>query len=80
MNDWSYLTTVADGEPLEIEGVNVWEGKWHSTGDQPIIVPHPNYPSQRHELYPSFIEVGGKKILFAAGELSNCVWCFYVPA
>jgi hypothetical protein len=79
MNKWKLLTVVIDGEHLEIEGVNVWEFKWQTIDEPKLSVPHPSYPSQQHELSPCYIESNDKKILFAAGELSNCVWCFYVP-
>lgn len=80
MKDWNYLAIVADGERIEIEGANVWDFAWEPTGEDAIVVPHPSYPSQQHDLYPSSITVGGKTLIFAAGEVSNCVWCFYVPA
>jgi len=79
MQAWDYLTIKFDGEPLEIGGANVWDLKWQPTGEEPIVVPHPQYPNQRHKLRPYYIEVAGEKHSFAAGELSNCVWCFYVP-
>lgn len=75
---WDYLTTIADGERLEIGGSNVWDHEWLQADEEPIEVPHPNYPKQRHKLWPYTIKVDGEQIKFAAGELSNCVWCFYV--
>ena len=80
MRDWKLLEVVHDGEPLELEGANVWDFGWSRLDDSALEVPHPSYPSQRHTLWPYSIEVGGNTIEFAAGELSNCVWCFYVPA
>jgi len=78
--DWKYLTTVADGCELEINGINVWSQEWIRTKADPIEVLHPNYPDQKHKVYSYIVEIGTKKISFAAGELSNCVWCFYVPS
>ena len=36
-------------------------------------------PQQRHTLWPCYAEDHGQCMLFLAGELSNGVWCFYVP-
>lgn len=80
MRDWKLLTVVIDGEYLEIEGVNVWGFEWKDLDEKVLEVPHPSYPNQKHCLSSYFMETGGRRIEFAAGELSNCVWCFYVPA
>ncbi len=79
MNSWKLLKVVSDGEPLKIGGINVWDGEWESLNQEEIKIPHPSYPSQTHTLWPYCIKHGNSKIKFAAGELSNCVWCFYVP-
>ena len=79
MQEWSYLSVVTDGEPLIINGTNVWDYEWKNWDIGTFEVPHPSYPDQRHTMWPYFIEINDKHILFAAGELSNCVWCFYVP-
>jgi len=80
MREWKLLTVITDGERLEINGVNVWDFTWNSLNEAPLEVPHPSYSNQRHKLSTCYIEDKGKRIIFAAGELSNCVWCFYVPA
>ncbi|MGS0535781.1 hypothetical protein [Pseudoalteromonas sp. SaAl2] len=47
--------------------------------DEPSFeVPHPQYPDQRHKITPYFIKTKGETLTFAAGEVSNCVWCIYV--
>ena len=77
--NWELLSVVTDGEYLEIEGVDVWMEKWSQLDVGTLEVPHPSYPNQRHTLWINCIESNDRSILFAAGELSNCVWCFYVP-
>jgi hypothetical protein len=47
--------------------------------DEPVELPHPAYPNQRHRMSVYEIESGGRRIRFAAGELSANVWGFYVP-
>jgi hypothetical protein len=41
---------------------------------------HPTYPNQTHQY--DIYEIGDaeRPVRFAAGELSNGVWGFYVPA
>ncbi|WP_430462163.1 hypothetical protein ACQUQU_05060 [Thalassolituus sp. LLYu03] len=80
MENWQLLKVVADGEPLLINGINVWDYEWNDLGADTFEVPHPSYPKQRHKLWPYYVEAESKRIVFAAGELSNCVWCFYVTA
>lgn len=79
IQDWKLLSVVVEGESLKIEGVNVWLVKWNSLDVGTLEVPHPSYPQQKHTLWPCYAEDHGKCILFMAGELSNGVWCFYVP-
>ena len=64
---------------VEIGGVNIWESDWRSTGQEAIQLPHPAYPHQGHRF--DIYEAGDiqNPVRFAAGELSNGVWGFYVP-
>jgi len=80
MKHWKLLAVVAEGESLKISGADVWSIEWNALGSESLMVPHPSYPDQRHKLTTYYICNGESKIEFAAGELSNCVWCFYVPA
>ena len=81
MNDmkWKFLKLLADGDPLEIGGVDIWASEWKSSDIDTFEAPHPSYPNQMHKMKPCVIEKNDETILFAAGEVSNCVWCFYVP-
>jgi hypothetical protein len=76
---WTYVRTVFEGQDIDLDGVNPWDHKWERL-DGSIEVPHPTYPHQRHRL--DIWEVAGedRAVRFAAGELSNGVWCFYLPA
>jgi hypothetical protein len=80
VKNWKLLTVVTDGQTLEIEGVDVWLGKWNKLDLGILTVPHPSYPAQRHELRIYYMESNDHPVVFAAGELSNGVWCFYVPS
>jgi len=75
MSNWIHKKTVADREKFKINGINVWKHEWTTTG-QTIIVKDPLY-NQSHKMQVYEIETDTKKIRFAAGEFSNCVWGFY---
>lgn len=78
--DWKRLSVVGDGAALDIEGVDVWWHEWRRLDIGTLTVRHPSHPHQRHVLRPYAIVPEDDPILFCAGELSNCVWCFHVPA
>jgi len=80
MKEWKFVNIVADGQPIMVNGVNPWNHEWVSLDKEPIEVPHPSYPNQKHKMRQYKIVTGNKTIIFAAGEYSNCVWGFYVPA
>ncbi len=65
---------------LRLDGLEVWKSKWRDLKLPPVYLPHPAQPQQTHayDLY----EIGplDSPVRFAAGELSNGVWGFYVPA
>lgn len=75
---WKCIGWVADGEPLSIEGVNVWSYKWKML-DKIVTVKDPLY-GKEHKFEVWRIEPGEGKcpIEFAAGEFSNLIWGFYV--
>ena len=59
-----------------IDGVDVWQNKWTHDVLEKVAVTDPRY-GQTHHFTTWEIAVQGKKIRFAAGEFSNCVWGFY---
>jgi hypothetical protein len=78
---WQFVSIGPEGQPADVPGVNAWEVEWTPTGSR-IMVTHPQYPSQRHTMF--IYKVTGPTptppIRFAAGEFSNGVWGFFVPA
>ena len=80
IEDWTFRAVVTEGEPLELGGSNIWLERWNCLDVGVMQVPHPGYPLQRHKLWIYSIEKAVEVFLFAAGELSNGVWCFYLPA
>ena len=72
---WNHQKTIVDGDKFEINGLNIWDYKWAITGEK-ISVKDPLYGKQ-YAFNVFEIENKNKKISFAAGEFSNCVWGIY---
>lgn len=79
MDDWNAVGIVVECGPITIGGLNPWAFTWHQVQDEPVELPHPTYPNQRHLMLVYEIESDGHRVRFAAGELSANVWGFYVP-
>lgn len=69
---------VSEGEPIDIRGVDPWRQKW-SGSRRAIPVAHPSYPQQRHsaDVYLA-ADPDGQVVTYAAAELSNGVYAFFV--
>ena len=67
-----------DGEAIDLDGLNPWEHEWISQSEQ-IVVAHPFYPSQRHTVSVWVIQTPDRVVRFAAGEMSNLAWAFFLP-
>ncbi len=78
---WEPAYVGLEGAGMSIAGINPWlhAHSWRRVQEQHIIVPHPSYPQQRHRAWVYEISSCEKTIRFAATELSNGVWGFYVP-
>lgn len=77
---WVSVHVGIEGDCVSLQGLNPWKCNWHHLADEPIVVPQPSHPHERHRAWVTEIENSGKMIQFAAGELSNGVWGFYVSA
>ena len=65
---WQYEKHGIDGE-VELFGVNIFDYKWEDTRE---IAKECDFPIYK-------VVIDGKEYEFAAGEVSNNVWCFYLP-
>ena len=76
---WREAHVGLEGDEFRLNGLEVWSMSWRKTNADSIVLPHPAYPQQQHNY--SVYEMGDPKapIRFAASELSNGVWGFYVP-
>jgi len=77
---WKFVWIGCDGESFLLVGLDPWRLEWHSLNEPTITVAHPSYPKQRHTMWVYELCAEGKTVKFAAGEFSNQVWGFYVPA
>ena len=78
MSIWRAAHVGLEGDGLTIDGVEIWKQTWHSAGEAPLSLPHPSHPNQRHRFEIYQVGDAQRPIRFAAGELSNGVWGFYV--
>lgn len=78
---WEPVHVGFEDAAFSIGGVNPWAHarSWRRVSQDSIVVPHPSYRHQRHRAWVYEVDAHGKAIRFAAAELSNGVWGFYVP-
>ena len=68
-----------EGQPTDIAGVNPWKAEWTATGSRNTVA-HPQFPRQRHVMWVYEAKGSASRVRFAAGEFSNGLWGFFVPA
>jgi hypothetical protein len=76
---WRFVHIGVEGDSVSIGGVNPWHCQWRSLSEPRIVVAHPQYPRERHEMFVHELDGPAGPIRFAAGEFSAGVWGFYVP-
>jgi len=76
---WTPVHVGIEGDRVSLNGLNPWKLKWQRLGEESIVVPHPSHRQERHLAWVYEVESSGKRVKFAAGELSNGVWGFYLP-
>lgn len=72
---WNFAKSSVEGR-CELFGVNIFDYTWMNTG-QKIELPDPLY-NQMHMMSVYNANIGNHIVTFAAGELSNGVYSFYV--
>ena len=77
---WSVVHIGFDGDDVLIGGLEVWRHAWRRVGAESVDLQHPAYPNQIRQYDVYEIGEGDGSLRFAAGELSNGVWGFYIPA
>jgi hypothetical protein len=79
MSDWGCVHVGFQGDGPTIGGLDVWKETWRALDSDFVELPHPAHPNQVHRYWIYEIGDTAKPVRFAAGELSNGVWGFYVP-
>lgn len=74
--NWKHIKTIADSEPFHLDGLNIWDFEWQSTG-QSIKIIDPSY-GQEFTFNVYQISNDSEEVRFSAGEFSNCVWGIYI--
>jgi hypothetical protein len=74
--EWRYCGHCVDGQRFLIEGVDVSDRQWRRT-TEPIVEVEDPHSHQPHSFNVWELEADGRRIRFAAGEFSNCVWGFF---
>lgn len=77
---WTPVHVGIEGDAISLNGINPWKFEWKRILEEPIIVPHPSHLHERHQAWVYEVESSGKRLRFAAGELSPNVWGFYLPS
>ncbi len=77
---WQAVHVGFANDGLRIGGLDVWVLKWVPVGREVAMLPHPAHPAQIHSYEVYDVADDCTRVRFAAGELSNGVWGFYVPA
>lgn len=75
---WRAVGVVLGNDPIDVLGVDPWGVTWRDTGGV-VAVRHPSWPTQVHRVPVYRVIDGLRTVTFAAGELSNQVWGFFVP-
>ncbi len=76
---WEFAGVNYDERTFVINGINVFSHHWKNIREEIAEVYDPLY-GQKHTFSVYTITEGERTIKFAAGEFSNGVWGFYVPA
>lgn len=71
---WDYIGDSYYPDPFLIDGVDVFEHDWRLVGSEDRVATV--YGGQRHHLDVWRIEIDGKSIVFASGELAPLAYGF----
>ncbi|MEO7323463.1 MAG: hypothetical protein ABIW82_01400 [Dokdonella sp.] len=77
--DWREAHIGFCNSGLRLMGIEVWKSEWRSLRWPPLRLPHPAHRHQIHRYDVYEIGPPERAVRFAAAELSNGVWGFYVP-
>lgn len=76
---WQAIHVGLEKDGFLIQGLDVWNEDWRKVDTPSLKLPHPEHTQQRHTYQVYEIGPAERPVRFAAGELSNGVWGFYIP-
>ena len=77
--EWEPVATCYEGDVVVLLGVNPWAHEWARVASWgPVEVRHPEYPDEKHSAWRYEVPGPTGVVEFAAAELSNNVWGFYL--
>jgi hypothetical protein len=50
MSNWKPVGVVAEGEPIWVDGMNLWAKHWKKLDQPSVQLRHPSHSSQMHRL------------------------------
>lgn len=77
--DWREAHIGFSNSGLRLMGIEGWKSEWRALPWPPLRLPHPAHRQQIHRYDVYEIGPPERPVRFAAAELSNGVWGFYVP-
>lgn len=78
--EWEFFTSAAEGYPVVICGLNVWDYEWRCENAQRIVITDPLYPDETKDLTIYSMCNGKKTVRFAASEFTASVYGFCIPS
>jgi hypothetical protein len=72
---WVHVSTVPEGQPAVVDGVDVWKHEWRRRGDVAVVKDPAYGQTFRFPVYE--ILASGQTVSFAAGEFSNGAFGVY---
>jgi hypothetical protein len=74
--EWVNVHVGYGGDDFAIDGIRVWQHRWHNTGKELMLEKRPD-DSRLDRFLIYEIPADGKVISFAAAEILNSVYSFY---
>jgi hypothetical protein len=80
MSGWRVAHVGPEMDTCEIGGLRVWRFEWRHSARGSVTLASPDYPDEQRRF--NIFEIGDEtnRVTFAAAEVSNGIFAFYVEA
>jgi hypothetical protein len=75
---WRNVHLGQEGDALHIGGLAVWQNEWRWQDGKTIYLPHPLETAQTYSYMICEAGPRNNPVRFAAAEMPNRLWAFYV--